>query len=113
MATDERIVAAVTPIVAICEPDMYTPESGEAVAEEYCTYNVNSVPSAFGDDRAALTTELVQIHWYLPNGVRPTEKKRQLCRALQEAGFTYPTVENAGDSTGQHWVFECECTAEA
>ena len=113
MATDERIVAAVTPIVPICEPDEYTPESGEVVAEEYCTYNVDSIPIVFGDDGTRYTRELVQVHWYLPLGRRPTEKRLELCRALQAAGFTYPSVQNASDRDGQHWVFECETTAEA
>lgn len=112
MATDAKIVAAVTPIVAICEPDEYTPESGEATAEEYCTYNFDSIPMGFGDNAPRSTRDLVQVHWYLPKGRRPHEKRLALCRALYKAGFTYPSVQNASDSTGQHWVFECETLGE-
>ena len=112
MAVDERIVAAVTPIVAVCEPDEYTPESGEAVSDEYCTYNFTEIPEGFGNNGPRTVRCLVQVHWFLPRGRRPRDTKLALCRALCAAGFTYPRVENVSDSTGQHYVFECEVLGE-
>lgn len=110
MGTDERIVAAVTAVVPICEPDEFTPESGEAVPEEWCTYNFGSIPMGWGNNGPRSTRDLVQVHWFLPKGRRPHEKRIALCQALHQAGFTYPSVQNASDSVGQHWVFECEIT---
>ena len=112
-SAEERIVEAVTPIVAVCEPDFYIPESGEEVEEEYCTYAVSAEPMAFGDNAPRCVRAIVTLHWYLPLGVRPNAKRLALCRALRAAGFTYPVVQNATDSVGQHWVFECEGLEEA
>lgn len=112
MGVDERIVKAVTAVVAVCEPEEYTPESGEGVAEEYCTYNYDLIPAGFGSNRPRTARALVQVHWYLPRGKRPNETRLALCRALRTAGFTYPTVTDAADGNGQHWVLECE-TLEA
>ena len=113
MAVDERIVKAVTAVVPVCEPDGYTPESGEAVAEEYCTYQYDLIPAGFGNNRPRAMRALVQVHWYLPLGRRPRDTLTALCRALRAAGFTYPGATNASDADGQHWVLECETTEGA
>ena len=103
MVIDEQIVAAVTPVVAECVPDHYT---GDAL--EYCTYNFDELPVAHGDNQPHAIRYLVQLHWYLPLGRRPLTTKRALRRAILAAGFTYPSVENASDELGQHFVFEFE-----
>ena len=103
MTVDEQIVAVVTPIVAECVPDQYAGEEAE-----YCTYNFDEVPVAHGDDHPHAIRYLVQLHWHLPLGQRPIVTKRRLCQAILAAGFTYPTVENASDELGQHYVFEFE-----
>lgn len=107
MAIDERIVAAVTPIVPVCVPDEYDPGSGEA-AEVYCTYNFDRQAIVYGDDAPVAVQSLVQVHWWAPLGLRPWPTIQSLCRAILAAGFTYPRVENASDATGQHYVFEFE-----
>ena len=47
------------------------------------------------------------VHWFLPAGINPEEKLTQISRALAQLG-TYPTVEDASDLTGQHFVFEMQ-----
>lgn len=99
---DNRIRAAVEPLVAVCVPNLYTGE-----AEEYCTYNYNEIPWAFGDNRPHVTRYLVQVHWFLPLKRRPHPKKRQLARALASIPLTtWPVIENATDELGQHYVYE-------
>lgn len=99
---DTKIRAAVEPLVAVCVPDLYTGD-----VEEYCTYNYNEIPAAFGDSRPHAVRYLVQVHWFLPLKKRPQPKKRQLGRALGATHlFTWPTVENASDELGQHYVYE-------
>ncbi len=102
---DDKIRAAIEPLVPVCVPDIYTGD-----AEEYCTYNYNEIPSAFGDNRPHLTRYLVQVHWFLPLKRRPHPKKRRLGRALGGASprWTYPTIVNANDNVGQHYVYEFE-----
>lgn len=99
---DDKIRAAVEPLVAVCVPDQYTGD-----AEEYCTYNYNEIPTAFGDGQPHAVLYLVQVHWFLPLKRRPQPKKKALFRAL--GGIhpaTWPEVTNASDDLGQHYVYE-------
>ena len=106
MNIDERIRAAVLPIVPICEPDFY---DGEETT--YCTFNMNEVPTGFGNNRARGVRYLIQLHLFAPGWPNPpsTRKVRwDLCRAILDAGFTAPHVENASDRDEQHYVLEFE-----
>lgn len=100
---DDKISAAVEPLVAVCVPNLYTGD-----AEEYCTYNYTEIPAAFGDDRPHAVWYLVQVHWFLPLKRRPHPKKRALRRALgtMQRCVTWPTIENASDELTQHYVYE-------
>lgn len=101
---DDKIRAAVEPLVPVCVPDLYTGD-----AEEYCTYNYNEIPAAFGNNRPHAVRYLVQVHWFLPLKKRPHPKKRKLVRALGGIqAATWPTVVNASDELGQHFVYEFE-----
>lgn len=105
---DDRIRAAVEPLVAVCVPDLYTGDE-----QEYCTYNYNEIPAAFGDSRPHAVRYLVQVHWFLPLKRRPYPKKKALCRALgtMQGCQTWPTIVNANDELGQHYVYEFEAVS--
>ena len=104
MSPDGKLRAAGTPLGAERAPDLYTGDG-----EEYCTYNYTEVPDGFGDNRPHATRYLVQLHWFLPLKRRPHPKKKKLKQALAAVrGCTAPTVTNASDETGQHYVFEFE-----
>lgn len=100
---DDKIRAAVEPLVAVCVPNLYTGD-----AEEYCTYNYSEIPAAFGDDRPHAIRYLVQVHWFLPLKRRPHPIKKALGRALgtMQRCVTWPTIENASDELTQHYVYE-------
>lgn len=100
----DRIKAAVEPLVPVCVPNLYTGD-----AKEYCTYNYNEIPAAFGDNRPNAVRYLVQVHWFLPLKQRPVPKKKALRRALGTLpASTWPTIEDASDALGQHYVYEFE-----
>lgn len=103
MSINSTIRTAITPIVTDCVPDQYT-----GTATEYCTFNYSEIPDAFGDELPEAIRYLVQLHYFLPTGASPITKKKQLKNALLNAGFTYPSVANASDADGQHYVLECE-----
>lgn len=103
MSINSIIKSAVEPIVAACMPDRYDGEE-----REYCTFNYTELPACFGDDEAEAIRYLVQLHWFLPGGVNPLEKKRLIKRALVSAEFTCPIVTPVVEEVGQHYVFECE-----
>lgn len=100
---DDKIRAAVEPLVPMCVPGLYTGE-----AEEYCTFNYTEIPGAFGDSRPHVIRYLVQVNWFLPLKRRPKPKKEQLRRALgtMQRCVTWPTIEDASDELGQHYVYE-------
>lgn len=98
-----RLVAAVTPVVPVCEPAIY---GGDA--EAYCTYNATEMPEGFGDDAPHALRYLLQLHYFCPLAGNPLPTVRQLRQAVFDAGFTYPTMEDASDLDGRHYVLEFE-----
>lgn len=103
MDVSERLRAAVLPVVAVCVPVFYTGDS-----TEYCTFNISRSPEADGDNEPTLMRHLVQLHYHLPWPNDPRAKIKALCRAVLDAGFTYPEQTDASDADGQHYVFEFE-----
>lgn len=103
MSLHSVLRSAVLPLVSVCEPGVY-----EGDQSEYCTFVVTDIPEIFAEGRPHAMRYLVYLHWFLPSGINPLTKKRQLCQALLGAGFTYPYVEDVSDEAGQHIVFECQ-----
>ena len=109
MSIDERIQAAVTPIVPRCVPVRY---GGKDL--EYCTYNYTEGSTGFADDEPAFAVYKVQLHWLFPwePGISASEevldKRQRLKQALIDADFTAPTITPAGDNEWEHYVFEFE-----
>lgn len=101
MTINELIIAAVTPVVAVCVPGIY--DGDEKV---YCTFNYDESGVLFAGDEPQMTVYAVQIHLYLPADINPLKIKRDLTRALIFADFERPTVIEAGEGDGQHYVFE-------
>lgn len=109
MSINSEMIRAVTPIVPICVPEIY---SGEE--KEYCTFTYTELPICFGDNAPQALRYLVTLNWFLPwtdakgRAVNPLKKKRQIKNVLMGAGFTYPGVVCISDAGGQGYVFECE-----
>ena len=103
MSINELLINTVTPIVSICEPVSY-----DGDREEYCTFLIDDWPAGFADGMPFAMRRNVILNWFLPRNVNPLKKKRKLCKALAAAGFTYPSITNASDEGGQHYVFETE-----
>lgn len=112
MSVNSRIIEAVRPVLSVCVPEPYTP-TGEDAEREYCTFQYSEVPDSFGDDGPEVVRCLIQLHYYAPlqltSGSNNTLAKRKALRmSLFRAGFTYPSVVDASDLDGQHFVFEFE-----
>lgn len=108
MTVNQALREAILPIVPVCEPDGY---SGNAT--EYCTFTYDDQPDVFADGTPDVIVHAVILNWYLPHGADPLEKKRQICKSLLAAGFTYPYVTNLSDTVSQRYLFECEYAGEA
>ena len=107
MTLNERIIAVVTPIVPVCVPDLLVTEAGETPPERYCTFNYSELPDGLGDNCAALTRALVQVHYFAPLRESTIKTRHALRDAIAAVdNFTLPSIENATDETGQHYVLE-------
>ena len=107
MSINEIIIQAVTPIVPVCVPDLLVTEAGETPPEEYCTFNYSEMPEGIGDNAAHLTRALVQVHYYAPLRKSTIKTRHALRDAIAAVdNFTLPSIENATDETGQHYVLE-------
>ena len=74
----------------------------------YIVWNYNQIPQVYAESAPRAARYLVQVHFYLPFKKNPQAAILALSRALFEKDFTWPTVTDATDNEGQHWVLECE-----
>ena len=77
-------------------------------AVKYIVWNYSVIPAVFADSAPHAARYLVQIHLYWPHRENPTDTLRQIDWAVFNAGFTWPSMTDASDSEGQHWVLECQ-----
>lgn len=108
MDINEAIIRAVTPIVAVCVPDVYRPDAGEPEAETYCVFNYTEEVTLPGDDEPGAIRYLGQLHLYLPQGLSPIGLKRKLRRAMLDLECAVGDFLNLTDLEGQHYVLEFE-----
>ena len=108
MSVNSSICAALASLKEPVQANTYRPADG---SERYFTFNLSSFGADFADDAPGHERVLVQLHYYCPAAYDTTALVRQVKRLLSAAGFTWPSVTNAGDEDGQHIVFEFE-TAE-
>ena len=103
MSVDEALKAALDPLEIPYSPNLYTGD-----ATEYITTNFQIIPEVYAERAPRAARYLVQVHYCLPNGRNPNATIGTISRALWEQGFTWPSVENASDESGLHYVLECE-----
>lgn len=95
-----KIRAAILPIVPICDPRVYTGD-----AQEYTVYDVYERGIFFGDNEPQNVEYSCSVHWFLPLHTPNKAKKKQIRDAIAQIG-TFPSIEDASDLDGQHFVFE-------
>lgn len=102
MTVGERLMQAVRPIVPEIAAQVY-----EGQSREYVAYSLQSWPDLHAEGEPGAVEYLVQVNYYCPRWQNPEATLRDLCEALLAAGFTYPSVTDASDKTGQHYALEC------
>ncbi len=103
MSINSIIINTLSPVSLPVEPDEYT-----GAGDEYITFNYNSQGDDFADDIPQHERYSMQVHYVCPSGKNSISIREQIKQLLFGAGFTWPTVTDATDSDGQHWIFECE-----
>jgi len=87
----------------------------EGKATEYFTFVIaDDRGGDFGGDLALSDLISVQVHYRCPWNMSYTQKKKDIRKTLEEAGFTYPIVVDFSDSKERirHLVFECEIDSD-
>lgn len=102
----EAIQAALLPLF----PDAVFPHMYTGPLVRYVVWNYNVVGEVWAEGVPHAARYLVQVHFYLPHRENPHEALLSLSRALFDAGLTWPSLTDAADAEGQHWVLECEYT---
>ncbi len=110
MTVNEKIIQALSPFGLKVTPDFYGDE-----AEEYFTFNYSDDrASDFGDNEPIRVVAYMQIHYFCPVKKDYLKLKKEVRKALMNAGFSYPVVTDAtvaGDEE-RHLVFECSIENE-
>lgn len=101
MSCDEAISSAFGQILPLF-PNVYT---GKEL--RYLVYNYYVIPDVFADSVAHAARYSVQLHLYLPHKENPNPVKLSIINACLNT-FTFPSMTNASDKDGQHYVFEFE-----
>lgn len=88
------------------------PDTYNGPDKTYFVMNHNTIPDDFGSNRPWHERALIQVHLFCPHTFDSVQLRKDTKLAIFKAGFTYPSMVNANDEDGQHWVFEFQ-TAEA
>ena len=102
MSCDEAINAAFGGILPLY-PNVYT---GDTL--EYLVYNYYVIAEVFADSAAHAARYAIQLHLYMPHKKNPNDTKLEIIAACVQNKFTFPSMTNASDGDGQHYVFEFE-----
>ena len=107
MTLNEKIIAVISPVIPVCVPDLLVTEPDETPPERYCTFSYSELAEGIGDNAAHLTRALVQVHYFAPLKSSTLAVRHALRDAIAAVdNFTLPSIENATDETGQHYVLE-------
>lgn len=109
MSVEARVRSALAPFGDPVEKSVLDAASKRRPARYY-TFSCNSLGDDFGDDAPGCERNLVQVHLFAPLNHNCMQQVKKTKQALFAAGFTWPSVTDATDQDGQHYVFECETT---
>lgn len=107
MSCDEAIIAAFSEIPDGTVPLPIYPNIYTGDALSYLVYNYYVIPEVFADSVSHAARYSVQLHLYLPHKTNPNTIKLAIISACFKV-FTFPSMTNASDKDGQHYVFEFE-----
>lgn len=110
VSVEARIVAALRPFGDPVEKSLLYAAANKR-PRRYYTFIVQSFGDAYGDDEPGCERWLVWVHLFAPLAENCILRAAQTKKTLFEAGFTWPSMVDATDQDGQHYVFECETAA--
>lgn len=103
MTVNEKLIAALSPLGLQLFPDMR-----QALPDECMVFTYSELPADSGDDYPEHERILLSVHLFCPIDRDSVEIRRKIKACIAGAGYTYPSVADLSEETGQHWVFEFE-----
>lgn len=111
MSVESKIVAALAPFGDPVEAALLY-AAAQDLPPRYYTFFCASSGDDFGDDSPGCERWQVSVHFFAPLEENMVNRVRKTKLALFQAGFTWPSSEDASDQDGRHFVFECEIVDE-
>lgn len=105
MTINERIIAAVSPVVAVCVPDLYDPNQNEAV-DEFCVFSYSEEDVFFADNKPMIRRYSISLVWAMPLKRESLSTKANLTAAIKKAGFDVQGVYNVSTEEFQMYEFD-------
>lgn len=103
MSVDKQLKDALGGLGLPLASGVYTRE-----ATTYLTYNYDTMPAQFADNRPWMERVLIQVHLVTPVQTALLPLRRRVHNALVRGGFSWPEVVDASEKEVRHLVFECE-----
>ena len=102
-SVDKRIRSALIPFGYDVEKGVYRGEDNT-----YFVFGYNTIPIQPSDDTPEFERYLIWVRIVAPVTVKLTALLRQVKRALEQAGFTYPQSTLVDDADAQEYLLETE-----
>lgn len=99
---DDALQEALTPLGLPVYPVLYT---GDEL--EYIVVNHNAIPQVAAERVPNAALHLCTVRYFLPWKKNPNPMILRISQALFDAGFSLPSVTEAGDKEGQIYALEC------
>lgn len=102
-SVEERLKTALDTLGYDVQKNVYQGKS-----KTYIVFNYNTIPVHHSDDEPEFDKYLIQVHFFAPISFKAGPVAARIKSALRDAGFTWPSMEHAGDDSGQHVVLETD-----
>ena len=100
---DDALQAALVPLGLPVYPVLYT-----GADLEYLVTNHTAIPLVFAERVPNAARYLVTVRYFLPWKKNPNPMILQISQALFDAGFVWPSVQDASDADGQCYAIETQ-----
>ena len=107
MSVNKKIITALSSI-ANAYPGTYDSTGDSNPDVKYFVFNFNTIPADYKDNKPKVERYLLQIKYICPLGYNSLVDRKNVKKALNNAGFGWPPEIDLSDETSQIYLFECE-----
>jgi hypothetical protein len=101
VSVNAKLIAVLSGI-APTAPGVYTGDE-----PKYIVFTYTLTGAMYADNVPQCLQYLIQVHYFCPTGENSLADRERIMRSLYEAGFGWPSEDDATDGNGQHYVYDC------